>query len=83
MPSDSKQGLAFESDYSDDDVMSLREHPDFARVWAGLAVSNVGDGVNRIAVLWWARQATGSDAIVVLVALATVVPSLAAAPLAG
>ena len=24
-------------------------------------VSNVGDGVHRIAVLWWARQATGSE----------------------
>jgi len=61
----------------------MRERPDFIRLVAGQGVSAVGDGVNRIAILWWARQATGSDAIVVLVALATVLPSLAAAPLAG
>ena len=61
--------------------MSARR--DFLRVVAGQAVSGIGDGVNRIAVLWWARQTTGSDAIVVLVALATVLPTLAAAPLAG
>jgi DHA3 family macrolide efflux protein-like MFS transporter len=46
-------------------------------------VSTVGDGVHRIAVLWWARQATGSNTVVVLVALATTLPLIAAAPLAG
>ena len=61
----------------------MRQHRDFLRIWAGQGISNVGDGVSRIAVLWWARQATGSDVIVVFVALATVVPTLAAAPLAG
>ncbi|MDO8389335.1 MAG: MFS transporter [Actinomycetota bacterium] len=61
----------------------MTERRDFPRLVAGQGVSAVGDGVNRIAILWWARQATGSDAIVVLVALATVLPSLAAAPLAG
>ena len=58
---DSKQPLSFESDYFDDGDMSIRSHRDFLRIWAGQAVSNVGDGVHRIAVLWWARQATGSD----------------------
>jgi len=61
----------------------MRQHKDFLRLWAGQAVSSVGDGVHRIAVLWWARQATGSDAVVVIVALATVLPTLAAAPVAG
>jgi MFS family permease len=63
--------------------MSIRSHRDFVRIWAGQAVSNVGDGVHRIAVLWWARQATGSNVVLVLVALATTVPAIAAAPLAG
>ena len=63
--------------------MSIRQHPDFLRIWSGQVVSNIGDGVHRIAVLWWARQATGSDLAVVAGALATVLPSLAAAPLAG
>lgn len=61
----------------------MREQRDFLRVWAGQFVSTLGDGVHRIAVLWWARQATGSNLIVVLVALASVLPTLAAAPMAG
>ena len=63
--------------------MSIRSHRDFLRVWAGQVVSTIGDGVHRIAVLWWARQATGSNTVVVLVALATTLPLIAAAPLAG
>jgi MFS transporter, DHA3 family, macrolide efflux protein len=63
--------------------MSIRSHRDFLRIWAGQVVSNIGDGVHRIAVLWWAKQATGSNAVVVLVALATTLPLIAAAPLAG
>jgi MFS family permease len=63
--------------------MSLRHRHDFLRIWTGQAVSNLGDGVHRIAVLWWARQATGSNLIVVMVALATVVPAVVAAPFAG
>ncbi len=64
-------------------AMSIRQHRDFVRIWTGQAVSNVGDGVHRIAVLWWARQATGSNLVLVAVALATTLPTIAAAPLAG
>jgi MFS family permease len=63
--------------------MSIRSHRDFVRIWSGQAVSNLGDGVHRIAVLWWAKQATGSNLVVVIVALASVVPALIAAPFAG
>ncbi len=63
--------------------MSIRQHRDFMRIWTGQAVSNVGDGVHRIAVLWWARQATGSNLVLVAVALATTLPTIVAAPLAG
>jgi MFS transporter, DHA3 family, macrolide efflux protein len=61
----------------------MREHRDFVKVWGGQLVSTVGDGVHRIAVLWWAQQATGSTVIVVVVAMASVLPTLGAAPLAG
>ena len=61
----------------------MRDQRDFLRVWCGQAVSNLGDGIQRIAVLWWARQATGSNTVVVMVALATALPSLLAAPVAG
>ena len=63
--------------------MSIRSHRDFLRIWSGQAVSNIGDGVHRIAILWWARQATGSNLAVVAVALATTIPAIAAAPFAG
>ena len=61
----------------------MREQREFLKVWSGQIVSTLGDGVHRIAVLWWARQATGSNLVVVLVALASVLPTLAAAPVAG
>lgn len=61
----------------------MRQQRDFLRLVAGQAVSAVGDGITRIAILWWAWEATASNAIVVFVALATVLPTLAAAPLAG
>ena len=63
--------------------MSIRRHRDFLRIWAGQLVSNLGDGVHRVAVLWWARQATGSTMAVVAVALATTLPMILLAPLAG
>ena len=63
--------------------MSIRRHRDFVRIWCGQAVSNIGDGVHRIAILWWARQATGSNLAVVAVALAATLPLIAGAPLAG
>lgn len=61
----------------------MREQRDFLKVWLGQLVSTIGDGVHRIAVLWWAQQATDSNVVLVLVALASVLPTLAAAPLAG
>ena len=61
----------------------MREQREFLKVWSGQIVSTLGDGVHRIAVLWWARQATGSNLVVVVVALASVLPTLAAAPVAG
>lgn len=63
--------------------MSIRRHRDFLRIWAGQLVSNLGDGVHRVAVLWWARQATGSNMAVVAVALATTLPMILMAPVAG
>lgn len=63
--------------------MSIRTSRDFVRIWSGQAVSNVGDGVHRIAILWWARQSTGSNLAVVAVALATTIPGIVAAPFAG
>lgn len=64
-------------------MVCMREQRDFMKVWAGQAVSNLGDGIHKVAILWWARQATGSNTVVVMVALATMLPSVVAAPFAG
>jgi DHA3 family macrolide efflux protein-like MFS transporter len=61
----------------------MREQRDFLRVWVGQLVSTLGDGVHRVAVLWWARQATGSNLIVVAGGVGERAAQLAAAPLAG
>ncbi|MCE9622869.1 MAG: MFS transporter [Actinomycetia bacterium] len=61
----------------------MRDRRDFLRVWSGQAVSNLGDGIQRVAVLWWAQKATGSNTVVVMVALATALPGLVAAPFSG
>jgi len=43
----------------------------------------LGDGVYRIAVLWWVKERSGSDAQVAAMALVATVPSLALLPFAG
>ena len=63
--------------------MSIRRQRDFMRIWSGQVASNIGDGVHRIALLWWASQTTESNLALVLVALASVVPTVLMAPLAG
>lgn len=63
--------------------MSLRTRHDFLRIWTGQVVSTLGDGVHRIAVLWWAKQSTGSNIVLVAVALATTLPGIVGGPACG
>ena len=36
--------------------MLLRTAPLFRRLWVGQFVSTIGDGMQRIALLWWAKH---------------------------
>lgn len=62
--------------------MVLRQHADFRRIWIGQVVSVVGDGMQRIALLWWARH-TGGNGLLTAVALSTMIPVVAASPFGG
>ena len=58
--------------------MSIWSNRNYVRVWSGQVVSVVGDGVHKIAILVWTKQATGSNAAVAAVALANAIPAFAA-----
>ena len=62
--------------------MLLRSHPRFARLWLAQVVSVIGDGMHRIALLWWART-HGGTALLVAVAACTIAPVVLASPFAG
>jgi MFS family permease len=62
--------------------MILRTSPTFRRLWLGQAVSVIGDGMQRIALLWWASQ-TGGTGLTAAVALCSVVPVVVCSPIGG
>ena len=55
----------------------------FLRLWLGQAVSNSGDYVFGIAVIWYILVSTESVILVGLTVALTLVPSILVAPLAG
>jgi MFS family permease len=62
--------------------MILRTHPTFRRLWLAQVVSVVGDGMQRVALLWWAKQ-TGGTTLLTVVAACAMVPLIVAAPVGG
>jgi len=62
--------------------MILLRARDFRLIWTGQVVSVVGDGMQRIALLWWARQ-EGGNGLLAAVALATMVPLIVGSPIGG
>jgi MFS family permease len=62
--------------------MLLRHASTFRRLWVGQSVSVIGDGMQRIALLWWAKQ-HGGNALLVAVALSTMVPVVVCSPIGG
>ncbi|MCU1388020.1 MAG: hypothetical protein JWL72_1358 [Ilumatobacteraceae bacterium] len=62
--------------------MVLRVSRNFRLIWTGQVVSVVGDGMQRIALLWWARQ-TGGNGRLTAVALATMLPAIIGSPFGG
>jgi MFS family permease len=62
--------------------MLLRRSRVFRRLWFGQSISVIGDGMQRIALLWWAKH-TGGNGLLVAAALATIVPVVICSPLGG
>ncbi len=63
--------------------MSIWKNHDFIRLWLGQMISVVGDGIYYIAIMWWIKTHTGSDALVALIALCAAVPGVLLGPIAG
>lgn len=61
----------------------LRRRPDLARLWLGEVVSQAGDALFQIALLWLVLDLTGSPALTGLVAMAGYLPVLLLGLLAG
>src|SRR5215210_5858062 len=56
---------------------------DFTLVWWGQVVSQVGDGVSKLALLWFVYSITGSPLKTSVVGLLQTVPAILLAPLIG
>jgi MFS transporter, DHA3 family, macrolide efflux protein len=63
--------------------MRIWKNHDFLRLWLGQMISVVGDGIYYIAIMWWIKTHTGSDAMVALIALCAAVPGVLLGPIAG
>jgi MFS family permease len=55
----------------------------FLLLWAGQLVSQVGDRIHAIALMWWVLETTGSAALMGTVLVFATVPSVIFGPLAG
>ncbi|HZS11854.1 MAG TPA: MFS transporter [Nitrospirales bacterium] len=56
---------------------------DFGSLWLGQAVSQIGDGLNRVALLWFVYELTGSAFKMTLIGLLQTIPPLVFGPLIG
>lgn len=63
--------------------MVLRTYRRFRRLWLGQVVSVIGDGVHRLAVLWWAKTTYGGASALIAIAMCTTVPLVLAGPFGG
>ena len=56
---------------------------DFGFLWAGQAVSQIGDGLNKVALLWFVYELTGSALKMTVIGLLQTLPPLVFGPLIG
>lgn len=56
---------------------------DFCLLWWGQAVSQIGDGLNKVALLWFVYTLTGSALKMTIIGLLQTIPPLALGPLIG
>jgi MFS transporter, DHA3 family, macrolide efflux protein len=56
---------------------------DFSFLWAGQVISQIGDGLNKVALLWFVYDLTGSALKMTLIGLLQTIPPLLLGPLIG
>src|SRR5512146_1559875 len=56
---------------------------DFGLLWWGQVTSQVGEGLNKVALLWFVHELTGSAMMIALVGLLQTIPPLVFGPLIG
>ncbi|MBN2230471.1 MAG: MFS transporter [Candidatus Thorarchaeota archaeon] len=66
-------------DYVDNDdkkmgIMHVLGHRDFARLWSGQLVSNIGTAISSLALLFYAYELTGSAMAMAILAMAETIP---------
>ena len=63
--------------------LSALRNRDFAVIWSGKAVSNLGDGLRNVALIWLVKETTGSAAAMSTVMLCAMLPYLVFGLVAG
>src|SRR5438105_8488901 len=56
---------------------------DFGFLWSGQLASQIGDGLNKVALLWFVYELTGSALKMTMVGLLQTIPPLLLGPVAG
>ncbi len=56
---------------------------DFGMLWAGQAISQIGDGLSKVALLWFVYELTGSALKMTVIGLLQTIPPLVFGPLIG
>jgi DHA3 family macrolide efflux protein-like MFS transporter len=56
---------------------------DFSLLWSGQLVSQIGDGLNKVALLWFVYELTGSALKMTVIGLLQTLPALVLSPLIG
>jgi hypothetical protein len=56
---------------------------DFGCLWAGQVISQIGDGLNKVALLWFVYELTGSALKMTAIGLLQTIPPLVFGPLIG
>lgn len=62
---------------------SLLATRDFGSLWAGQVISQIGDGLNKVALLWFVYDLTGSALKMTFIGLLQTIPPLVLGPLIG
>ncbi|MCK5685073.1 MFS transporter, partial [bacterium] len=61
----------------------LRKLPAFRNFWFAQAISQIGDRIHSLALIWLVYSFTGSSAYVGVVMIATTLPGIILGPFAG